>query len=382
MYNLDYYKKYEPIDGKWYITKELGRGAFGIVMEVERHDFSHMKSAMKVITIPASPDEVRSYQEENFDLDKKSVTSYFYGMVEEFVKEIDLMSSLRGYSNIVSYEDHDVRKHEDALGWDIFIRMELLTPLNQYYVAHPPVEEDVIRLGIDICKALEVCNHKKIVHRDIKPSNIFVSEIGEYKLGDFGVARTLEKTSTGLSKKGTYNYMAPEIFKGGEYGPNVDLYSLGIVLNNNLEPFRKDRTHAGEEEAMMHRVRGDVPMTPPQNASTALSKVILKACEHNPAKRYSKAKEMREALEAVLNSRMGRGYAVIEDDDKTVGVYDDMTGHWVAPPTPPKPPTPPTPPVCPTPPAPPTPPVRPTPPAPPARPASNGFGAPNDDDLL
>ena len=79
--DISYYKKYEPIDGKWYITKELGSGAYGTVFEVERKDYGNMKAAMKVITIPSSPSELKSFRSENYDLDEQSVTSYFYGFV-------------------------------------------------------------------------------------------------------------------------------------------------------------------------------------------------------------------------------------------------------------------------------------------------------------
>lgn len=72
----------------------------------------------------------------------------------------------------------------------------------------------MIRLGIDICKALELCQKYNVIHRDIKPENIFVSGSGDFKLGDFGIARTIERASSGLSKKGTYNYMAPEVYRG------------------------------------------------------------------------------------------------------------------------------------------------------------------------
>ena len=65
--DINYYKKFEPIDGKWYINKELGSGAFGTVFEVQRKDFPDMKSALKVISIPTSQNEVDSYREENFE---------------------------------------------------------------------------------------------------------------------------------------------------------------------------------------------------------------------------------------------------------------------------------------------------------------------------
>ena len=303
--NINYYKKYEPIDGKWYFVKELGSGAFGTVFEVERRDFNHAKSAMKIISIPSSSNEVNSYREENYDLDEKSISSYFYGFVEEFTAEFKLMSKLRGNSNIVSIEDYDVKEHEDEIGWDIFIRMELLTPINKYFKEHGLNQRDVIKLGIDICKALEVCQKYKIIHRDIKPSNIFVSDTGEFKLGDFGVARTLEKTASGLSKKGTYTYMAPEVFKGERYSSNIDIYSLGIVmyklLNNNFEPFRTERTHTDEENALACRMRGEnIPV--PANADGRLAEIILKACAFNPKERYESPLQMRNELQNIIYS--------------------------------------------------------------------------------
>ncbi len=302
--DISYYEKNGMIDGKWCIEKELGRGAFGTVYEISRKDFPDMKAALKIISIPSSQNEVSSYREENYDLDEKSVTSYFYGFVEEVMKEFRLMSQMKGHSNIVSYEDHDVKKREDCIGWDIFIRMELLTPMNKYFAQNAPKKKDVVKLGIDICRALEVCKKYNIIHRDIKPSNIFISQTGDYKLGDFGVARTLDKTSSGLSKKGTYTYMAPEVFKGDAYGSNVDIYSLGIVmyrlLNNNLEPFRKSRSHTDEEAALTCRLRGE-EIPKPANADGRLAEIVIKACSYNPSDRYNNPTQMKTELEQILS---------------------------------------------------------------------------------
>lgn len=106
--DINYYKQFEPIDGKWYITKEIGSGAFGTVFEIQRKDFGDMKAALKVVSIPNSQSELKSFRDDNFDMDDKSITSYFYGFVEEFIKECQVMARLKGHSNIVSYEDHDV----------------------------------------------------------------------------------------------------------------------------------------------------------------------------------------------------------------------------------------------------------------------------------
>ena len=294
-------RRFEPIDGKWYITKELGSGAYGTVFEIERRDFGDMKSALKIISIPSSYSEYESFKNDNFGLDDQSITSYYMGFVEEVIKECQMMASLRGNSNIVSYEDHDVIARKEQFGWDIFIRMELLNTITSYFSKEGLTKKKIIKLGIDICKALEVCKEMNIIHRDIKPSNIFVSNTGEFKLGDFGVARTLEKAASGLSKKGTYTYMAPEVFKGEKYGANVDMYSLGIVLyrflNNNMEPFAEgERTAAMVEAALARRMKGEaIPAIP--YVEKSISDIILKACAYDPEERWQEPKQMRVALE-------------------------------------------------------------------------------------
>ena len=154
--DINYYKSFEPIDGKWYITKELGRGTFGTVFEIERKDFSDMKAALKVISVPNSTTEYRSFCEEHYQLDSQSVTSYFYGFVEEFIKEFQVMYQLKGHSNIVGYEDHDVIEKQNEFGWDIFIRLELLTPLTEHYKVNPPTREDIVPNAV--LKIVSLCD--------------------------------------------------------------------------------------------------------------------------------------------------------------------------------------------------------------------------------
>ena len=320
--DISYYKKYEPIFGEWSIVREIGEGSFGKVFEIERRDFGYTyKAALKAITIPQSRSEIERIADDG--MGPESVTAYFRGFVQELVEEFRIMSKLKGESNIVSYEDHRVIEHTDEIGWDVFIRMELLTPLTKYAKEHGISRADVIRLGIDICSALELCRKNNIIHRDIKPENIFVSENGKFKLGDFGIAKTVEKTTGGLSKKGTYTYMAPEVYKGEAYGASVDIYSLGIVLyrfmNNNRTPFLPSYPtpikYADRESAMNRRMDGET-IPAPANADEALSRVILKACAYKPEERYRSAADMRHDLEALLGEDEQQ-----PDLDKTVGVF-------------------------------------------------------------
>lgn len=309
--SMEAVKQYEPLFGSWHVVEQIGEGAFGEVYLVEREDFGvKYQSALKFIRIPASKGEVQSVLD--YGMTAEGVTTYFQGIVEDMVKEIGLMSRMKGHSNVVSYEDHICVPHEDGLGWDILIRMELLTPLQRYVKAHPLTEMDVVKLGVDICRALELCEKNGIIHRDVKPGNIMVSDNGDFKLGDFGIARTIEKSVGAMSRKGTYSYMAPEVYRGEEYGNTADLYSLGVVmyqmLNNNRTPFMPPYPQAirpdDEENARFRRLKGE-SLPEPMNGMPALKQIVCRACAYAPADRYATAAEMRRALEALL----GRGAA-------------------------------------------------------------------------
>ena len=305
----DYFSQYEPFFNAWYIKEQIGEGSFGKVFRIEREDFGvRYKAALKTITIPGSQSEIKSVMSDGMDREK--AISYFQQVVKDIVSEFVLMSKLKGTSNIVSYEDHQVIEHKERICWDILIRMELLTPLIDYVQEKQFSTEDVIRLGIDMCRALELCRKYDIVHRDIKPENIFVSENGDFKLGDFGIARTMEKTGGGLSKKGTTAYMAPEIYREEEYGPEVDIYSLGIVLyrllNENRTPFLPNYptpiAYYDRDIALKKRIRGEI-LPKPTKAHDRLAAVVLKACEYKPENRFQTPTQMRLALEEVLNFR-------------------------------------------------------------------------------
>ena len=302
-------QRYKPgmtVFGSWVIHRKLGEGGFGQVFEIRREDFGEVyKAALKIITVPSSPAEVESAMAEG--MSGPQAEQYFYGVVEDIVREFAIMAKLKGTANVVGYEDHAVARHKQGIGWDIFIRMELLNPLLPYAYAHPFARRDIIRLGIDLCRALELCQKYNIIHRDIKPENIFVSENGDFKLGDFGIARTIDRTMSGLSKKGTYNYMAPEVYRGGNYGFSVDVYSLGVVLyrllNRNRVPFLPAPpapiTFQSREQALAKRMGGE-PLSPPTHGEGRLGEIVLKACAFDPKDRYSSPAQMRQELEAIL----------------------------------------------------------------------------------
>ena len=290
---------------EWKIIEKIGEGSFGKVYKAQRTEQGKIfYSAVKVITIPSNAGELSSVRSETPN--EQSVREYFHGLVEECIQEVSTMEYFRGNSHVVSVEDYKVVEYLDDIGWDIYIRMEYLTSFLDYCAGRELTEEDVIQLGIDLCKALEYCQKQNIIHRDIKPENIFVSRFGEFKLGDFGIARELERTMSGLSKKGTFSYMAPEMYKGEPYDAKVDIYSLGIVLyklrNHNRLPFisleKQLITYRDKENALNRRMSGENPPRPAE-AGEGLADIILKACAYDRQDRFETAEEFREALEAL-----------------------------------------------------------------------------------
>lgn len=308
---------------EWKIIEKIGEGSFGKVYKAQRTERGKsFYSAIKIINIPGSQSELNSVRSETGD--DQAARQYFQNLVEECIQEISTMEYFRGNSYIVSVEDFKVMEYLDAIGWEISIRMEYLTSFMDCCAEKQLTENEVIQLGLDLSKALEYCRKLNIIHRDIKPENIFVSRFGDFKLGDFGIARELERTMSGFSKKGTYSYMAPEMYKGEKYDSGVDIYSLGIVLyklmNHNRLPFmnleKQFITYRDKENALTRRMSGE-QMKPPAEAGRLFAQIILKACAFDPAKRYQTPEEFYRDLDDLKHGRMtGRAQKTSEIKQK------------------------------------------------------------------
>ena len=322
------------------ITKELGSGGYGTVYLGVKEDLGkEYQTAIKHISMPDADGYESVLQDYGYDL--AATQAHFEKLVAGITSEINTLLDLSKMDNryIVAYYDHDIQKTISPLRFEIFMRMEYLTPLNRFIRQNGVTVGEVLKLGLNMCDALALCHNNDVMHRDIKEANIFISDTGNYKLGDFGVAKVAMESTQAGSIKGTASYMAPEIYLREPYDKNVDIYSLGIVLykllNNQRLPFMPDApasfTADDKNSAETKRLKGETPPLP-VNARNRLGEIVVKACS-NKAQRYATAEEFKKDLSEYIATLTESEYDAVvvaqaSDDGDAPGVASENSATY------------------------------------------------------
>jgi len=150
-------REFCPLWGEWEAERKIGEGSFGAVWKMRRSVVGGKVyyAAVKHISIPNDENEVRNLVSEGIISDRNSAKHYYNQMLRLITDEIDAMRKLQGYTNIVTYEDHKIIPKSSGIGYDLFLRMELLQPLTER-LRQNMTFRDVINLGKDIATAIGV----------------------------------------------------------------------------------------------------------------------------------------------------------------------------------------------------------------------------------
>jgi TolB-like protein/cytochrome c-type biogenesis protein CcmH/NrfG len=254
------------------------------------------------------------------------LTSLQAGLEARFARERDILASLE--------HPHIARLYDAGVG------PEGLPYLAMEYVQGESLTEwcDAKRLGVaerlglvlQGLEAVQYAHEKKVIHRDLKPSNILVSESGQVRLLDFGVARLLEAEATDqpaltsvYGRALTPDYASPELLRGDPIDARSDLYSLGVLLYELLTGTRPYRLKSAASIGALDQAIATLEVKRPslqleQAAATArnstverlarqlrgdLDAVVLKALAKDPAQRYRTAAALTGDLRAYLDGK-------------------------------------------------------------------------------
>ncbi|MGH4119983.1 Stk1 family PASTA domain-containing Ser/Thr kinase [Clostridium sp.] len=221
--------------------------------------------------------------------------------MEKFKREAASVASLSS-NNIVNIYDVG---HEGDVNYIVMEYIKGKT-LKEIILQNGSMDSNlVIDYGMQIAKALECAHKNNIIHRDIKPHNILITEDGTVKVTDFGIAKaassvTMTNTSTVM---GSAHYFSPEQAKGSFVDFRTDIYSFGIVLYEMTTGRVPYDAESPVSVALKHIQE---PVVPPKNINdripSNLNKLIVKAIEKEPIKRYQTAKDMYLDLKRIQSN--------------------------------------------------------------------------------
>ena len=273
-------------NGRYALLKKLGEGGKGIVYKA-RDTALNRVVAIKMLKSAVASGEAYS----------------------RFMIEAQAVAKLN-HPNIVSI--YDIGKEDGKQFFVLeFVDGESLRDLMETYPEGKCDIDTVLRIGMDVCSALQYAHSEKVLHRDIKPENVMIAKEGTTKLMDFGLAKMVGQpkvTQEGVIV-GTVAYVAPEVALGKSADARSDLYSLGAVLYEALSgkpPFQGDDPikvifgHIHDMPVPLGRLNSKVPQ--------ALADCVMKLLEKEPEKRYQSTedllKTMREISEEFLKETL------------------------------------------------------------------------------
>ena len=303
---------------EWKIVNRCNDGDFSVVYKATNNNGDIC--AIKEMNLPRTQDDMEILINAGIVSSLEEAATFFAQAVKN---ELDLMRKFKGNVNILELYDFAQEIDENRTNAKYYIRMEYAEDIKSYFERNGVSQKDVVKLGIDICTALELFYNHNITHNDIKPGNIFIDQAGNYKIGDFGIATKLGGNN--FVPFGTLNYISPEVYNRKGSSNNSDLYSLGLVMYKLLSgelPFVSDNTT--QRKAIEMRMSG-IGIPTIDGVDYQLMNIITKACDIDSTNRYANVIEMKNELMALtdLDDKKKNIVFSAAASEATVSIYDN-----------------------------------------------------------
>ncbi len=319
-----------PVFGQWYTDKQYGNGTDGKVFSIykENYDGSRDNSILKIIRLGENRNERKLFSSETVEADNEE--KYYDNIIKNITDNIVSVRNADNGKHFIKYEDVELRKASDGKGRLILIRLEMAKSLSELLKEFSFTYDETLRLGINICSSLVKCRSFGYIYPNLKPENILFDVDGRCKLGDFGTFSCLEPSKTSVAYKRTQYYMAPEFIRTGNINCTADTYSLGLILymltNRGrlpfTEPYPEKITINSLNNSVEKRLNAET-MEKPALADDNLWRIIRKACDYNPNKRYFSPDHMLSDLKNALHNKPFEEPVYDEVYSKSVNSIDD-----------------------------------------------------------
>lgn len=263
------------------------------------------KYIVKVISIPASRQQLDALLLSGACADEDAAQAYFRSLAQDVTEEAEILQKLSGVEGFVPYRQWQVVERPNSAGVDVFLLGTYKRSLERYLRRNALTQLGALNLGLDLCAALAACRRFGYLYVDLKPENVFLTKEQEYRLGDLGFIRLGSLQYASLPDKYRSCYTPPEIADAfSTLNTTLDTYAVGLIL---YQAFNDGKLPEKDPESDTFPA--------PAYADNEMAQIILKAIAPRPEDRWQDPVYLGQALVSYIQRNGANDVPIIPVQD-------------------------------------------------------------------